>query len=509
MLKKYFFILFFFPFFSFCQSVDSTKENYKAYYYESGFLSSEGYLVDSKPDGYWITYYPNQLRKSEGNRENFLLEGLWKFYAKNGNIQNTIEYKKDKKNGSYKTFDKNCFLIKEEIYEDDNLNGITTLFYPDSSEKIIRKTIPFVNTVKEGIGYEYDKEGRIIAIVNYKNNFIVSNEKINRFDRLGKKQGVWKTYYDNSRLKKEERYKNGLLNGYVKYYNAQGKLESAVLFIDGKEQNQEENIADFDIESTYYRNGKVKSTSVYNKAGKKDGVSTTFDKEGKIIQTEVYKNGYLLRKGIIDDKGLYQGLWEEYYLTGKLKSKGEYRNGKKYGKWQYFFTNGKLEQKGSYDSNGLATGEWNWFYENGNLLRREEFRKGIEDGDLEEYAFDGSLITKGEFFDGEKEGEWIYELNDHKEVGKYRYGQRNGHWVFSFPNGKKSFEGSFVEGNPEGKHKYYNERGNLIKEENYSYGLREGKWKWYDEYGFETSTIIYKDGKEKRIDGEKVKFTEK
>jgi antitoxin component YwqK of YwqJK toxin-antitoxin module len=85
------------------------------------------------------------------------------------------------------------------------------------------------------------------------------------------------------------------------------------------------------------------------------------------------------------------------------------------------------------------------------------------------------LITKGEYFDGEKEGEWFYELNDHQEKGKYRYGERNGYWEHRFPEGKVSFEGSYVDGAPQGKHKYYSEDGYLIKEENYSFGQKDGK----------------------------------
>ena len=508
MFKNSILLLFFLPLFSFAQFVDSSHENYKVYYYENGSISSEGFLEEGKPNGYWITYYPNQLRKSEGNRKNFLLDGEWKFYDEKGNIENSIVYVEDKKTGSYKSFDDNCYLLKKEEYVEDKLEGNTILYWPDSTGEKIKKIIPYNQGRREGTGYEYGKDGRIVAITTYKKNFIVSNEKVNRKDEKGKKQGLWKTYYKNNRLKKEERYKDDVLNGYVKFYNAQGKLESATLYLDGKEQSQEENVADFDITSTYFSDGKVKSTTVYNKAGKKDGISTSYDQEGKIVASEIYRNGYLLKKGVIDDKGLYQGYWEEYYLTGKVKSKGSYKNGKKFGKWEYFFTNGKLEQKGTYDSNGKVSGEWNWFYENGNLLRREEFRRGIEDGYMEEYAQDGAIITKGEYFDGEKEGVWFYELNDHRETGKYRYGEKNGFWEYKHPNGKTSFEGTFLEGTPDGKHKYYNNNGVLIREEYYSYGLKDGKWKWYDANGAEILSITYKDGEEKKVNGQKVKFAE-
>jgi len=506
MLKTLIFILFTVPFFTVGQVVDSTNENYKAYYYENGKLSSEGTLIDGKPDAYWITYYPNGLRKSEGNRKNFLLDSTWFFYKVNGNIQYKINYLQNKKNGVYQHFNESCLLVKQEVFKDDVISGITKNFYSDSAENLVKKTIPYENGRREGLGYEYAKDGRIISIITFSKNFIISNEKINVKDIDNLKQGVWKEYFVNKRLKTEKRYKNDKLNGYVKQYNRQGKLENATLYLNGEEQSDENNIADFDINTTYFSDGTPKSTSVYNKAGKRDGVSTFYTTDGTVLKTEIYKNGYLLKKGIIDINGFYQGKWEEYYLDGKVKLKGSYKNGKKYGKWEYYFITGTLEQKGSYDSNGKYTGEWNWYYENGNLLRREEFRKGIEDGVLEEYAIDGKLIMKGEFFDGEKEGEWFYELNDHQEKGKYRYGQRNGYWEHKFPGGKISFEGSYVDGAPQGKHKYYSEEGYLLQEENYSFGQKDGKWRWYDSFGNETTTITFEDNIEVRIDGQRIKY---
>lgn len=505
MLKSIFFPLFGIPFLALAQLVDPTQKNYKAYYYEDGKIYSEGSLINGKPDDYWITYFPNGLLKSEGNRKNFLLDSIWKFYKENGNIQYEINYFKNKKNGVYQHFDENCLLIKQEYFKDDVISGVTKTFYPDSFNMLVKKTIPHENGRREGVGYEYGIDGRITAIIMYSKNFIVSNEQINRTDKNSLKQGVWKEYFSNRRLQTEMRYKNDQLNGYVKQYNRQGKLESATLYLNGEEQSDENNIADFDINTIYYADGTPKSTSVYNKGGKRDGVSMFYNEDGTVSTTEIYKNGYLLKKGIIDANGFYQGDWEEYYLNGKIKSKGTYKAGKKYGKWEYYFTTGKIEQKGSYDSYGMFTGEWNWYYENGNLLRREEFRKGIEDGELEEYTLEGTLITKGEYFDGEKEGEWFYELNDHQEKGKYRYGERNGYWEHRFPGGKVSFEGSYIDGAPHGKHKYYNEKGYLLKEENYSYGQKEGKWKWFDAFANETTTITYKDDEEIRIDGQKIK----
>jgi len=508
LLRTLIFSLFLLPFFLSAQFVDSSRSDYKAYYYEGGELSSEGYIKDSKPNGYWITYYPNQLRKSEGNRVDFLLDGVWKFYDEKGNLAQLITYKAGKKDGPSKIF-KECHLAEVSIYEDGVQVGLEKQFYPDSSNALLKGEIPYEEGVKEGIAKFYAKDGRLVEIVNYKKGFVASREKVNQKDEKGRKQGLWKEYYPNGRLKTERRFKDDELNGYVKEYSSQGKLEGAELFLEGEQRSEEENEADFEIRYTYYDDGSVKSTTTYNLAGEKDGVFQQYDREGKVINAEIWKNNYLIAKGIIDRSGVRRGDWETYYLDGKIKSKGAYRGGEKYGKWVYYFSTGEVEQEGYYDKAGRLTGEWTWYYEDGNVLRTEEFLRGLEDGMLVEYGIDSAVITKGEFLEGEKEGEWFYQLNDHQEVGKYLYGQRNGYWEHQYPDGQVSFKGLYEGGRPHGDHKYYSKEGVLIKKEEYSYGVPDGKWKWYDENGVEYLSIVYKDGEEKKVNGEKFKINSK
>ncbi len=507
LLRKQVWIITFLFHFSlvFSQEINRDSSAYKAFFYEDGKVSSEGYFVNGQPDGYWITYYPSGLKKAEGNRKNALLEGAWKFYDDNGNLKEVINYKESIKNG-YSFLYKDCFLYKSSFFVDGIKQREVITYYPDSSNQIIKSIVPYIDDQKNGIAKEYSREGRLITISIYKKGFLSSVEKINRFDTKGKKIGLWKDFYKSFKLKEERRYKNDLLNGYVKYYDPEGKLDSAILYVDGIKRIEDEEMADFDLRYSYYSDGNIKSTTIYNLNGQKNGVSNEYSPEGEIIATKYYDHDILIKVGLVDKQGREQGEWIIYYSTGEVKAKGVYKDGNRNGKWIYYYPNGKIEQEGFYDKNGKYTGTWKWYYSNGQLLRQEEFRRGLEDGFLEEYDENGILITKGEFFDGEKEGEWIYELNDHKEIGKYRIGQRNGEWIYYYPNGKVAFKGAFVDGAPEGKHKYYYDNGVLEKEEYYEYGIREGKWKWYTYEGSEKLSITYKNDLEKKIDGQRVKL---
>ena len=49
-----------------------------------------------------------------------------------------------------------------------------------------------------------------------------------------------------------------------------------------------------------------------------------------------------LRNGEIRN-GMREGLWESYFDSGQLKSKGTYKNGKQEGLWTYWYQEGSLD----------------------------------------------------------------------------------------------------------------------------------------------------------------------
>ena len=68
------------------------------------------------------------------------------------------------------------------------------IYFPDGK---VQQTIVYNSGKKEGLSKEYDKEGNIITLLEYNNDFLVSREKINRTDNKGLKQGDWKDFYPN------------------------------------------------------------------------------------------------------------------------------------------------------------------------------------------------------------------------------------------------------------------------------------------------------------------------
>lgn len=472
-------------------------------YNESGSLVSEGTLINNRPNGYWRNYYDNGKLKSEGNRVNYDLDGVWKFYTSDGLIINSISYSKGKKNGNKITFDPvSGDTLMIESFVNDKKEG-NSLFFTNS--KLI-KVIPFVEGKENGVGKEFDSNGTLISLIYYKSGFISRQEKINRRDFLGRKQGIYKTFFSNT-LKENiiAYYTDDKLNGYYKEFNERGDIVKNEKWVDGVLQKNTKETRKLDIRKDYYDSGSLKSVSTYYN-GKLEGIMRVYNDSGLIIGSKQFANGILINEGILDERGLQQGIWKEYDSDGVLRAIGSYDNGKKTGIWKYFFSSGVIEQVGSYFK-GKPDGEWNWFFANGSLLRKENFIKGLPDGNYYEYDSLGQLIVSGSFQDGAANGKWFIIDNDCKSEGLLKDGLKNGVWTSVFlSNGKIASKGSFIEGLENGKFTYYYDNGNINEEGIFNYGQRSDRWKHFDKLGNLVSYLEYIDSKDYKINGMKIPF---
>jgi antitoxin component YwqK of YwqJK toxin-antitoxin module len=471
---------------------------YTVYYYDDGKVSSEGYLLDGKPNGYWTTYYPSGQIKSEGNREKFQLDSIWVFYDEEGLITSKITYENGIKNGEVLTYN-NGALYEKAILENDKRTGVAEIYFPTGE---VQKEIPYEDDLEEGEGFEYARDGRVITLLKYREGYLKSAERINRYDDRGKKRGKWITFYPNGNIHVEGTYMNDKKNGIFKTFDKDGDLISLEKYRDDQLVVDSEESVILDLRNSYYPNGEIKSTGGYVD-GKKEGTHRYYDNEGNIEGAEIYHRGEKTAAGIIDEKGDYQGLWKLYYDTGELKAEGEFENSNRIGEWVFYHKNGEIEHRAKY-VDGLPQGRWTWYFDNGNLRREEYYRRGKEDGESIEYDIEGNEISRGEYVSGYKDGEWFYNVGDHTEKGSYLDGERNGEWIYEYPEGELNYEGEYAMGLAIGKHKWYYPNGQLKKEGKYSSGVRVGTWKTYDENGVQELVVKYKNGQEVKINGRKV-----
>jgi uncharacterized protein len=500
-MKKFLLILLLFPAGLVFGQDSIIKNGFNQFYYASGKISSEGYMKEGKPNGYWKTYYENGNLKSEGNRKNFIIDSTWKFYSDSGKITLIINYSDGKKNGFRTTYLQNEII--EEYFKNDVKDSTSFRYYKNGS---IKSKVNFKNGREEGQEIEYSPEGDITALIEYKRGYVINTENINR-KREGLKHGVWKTFWDNEKVKTEENYFYGKKDGYFKEYDRDGNLKTIQKYENDYPVEDAPELASYEVRTDYYRNGKVRIVQSY-KDNVPQGIRREYSPEGEIVKSYIFRNGIIAGDGIVDEKGLKQGAWKEFYESGEKESEGGYLNGKKSGKWQFYFRNGKTEQSGAYNSNGKPDGKWKWYYESGNLRKEDNFSEGKLNGPFTELSDSGKLIVKGEYVDGLEEGEWIYETGDEKVTGSYVAGKREGEWKQYFSNGELSFIGSYIEGNPNGYFITYYDNKKIKEKGKYIMGLKEGDWNLYDYDGIKIITIRYEDGVEKSYDGNKIEFSD-
>lgn len=477
--------------------VDPNGKN--IFYHENGKISSEGLIRNGKPDGYWKTFWENGELKSEGNRKNYELDSLWNFYDETGKVTLQINYLKGKKEGIRRTIRENETV--EENFSNDVKQGLTIYYYPGGE---VMRTIPFENGLENGFAREFSPDGTVITMIEYRRGFVIDRENINRTDRNGLKQGKWKFFYLNGKVKIEGVYRDDKRNGYFKEYDEKGMLTEVSKYVNDVKQEAAPELVKLDIRTDYYTDGKVKTRASY-KGDTPEGVRREYSPTGEVTAAYIYKKGIIIAEGIVDDEGVRDGPWKEFYTDGQLRAEGLYRNGNRIGKWRFYHPNGNLEQEGSYNNQGNTDGLWKWYYEDGLVLREENFLNGNSEGIFTEYDENGSVIIQGEYVEGLEEGFWKYQQGDHREEGSYRSGMRNGEWNYYFDDGTLAFQGSFIDDNSNGRHIWYWPNGKKKDEGEYIMGMKTGDWLQYNEDGSIFMIISYQNGVEKKYNGVKIK----
>ncbi|MGA9639502.1 toxin-antitoxin system YwqK family antitoxin, partial [Flavobacterium sp.] len=198
-----------------------------------------------------------------------------------------------------------------------------------------------------------------------------AQSNINKLDGNGKKDGLWKGVYEESkRPKYEGTFTHGKEVGTFKFFD-DTKLGSVIatrefsltdgsaytIFYDQQKNKVSEGKVTnkiFEGEWKYYHHSSnIPMTIEHYKNGKLDGLRSVFYTNGKIAEETNYKNdlkdGYYKKysdNGVVLEETLYKA--SEYNGIaifrkgdGTIASQGKFMNGKKVGVWQ-FFEKGKL-----------------------------------------------------------------------------------------------------------------------------------------------------------------------
>mgnify|MGYP000874349507 FL=1 len=212
----------------------------------------------------------------------------------------------------------------------------------------------------------------IIFLFFFNTLFSLAQTDFNKLDNNGKKHGVWKGLYPESkRVRYEGTFEHGKEVGVFNYYD-DTKAQSIIatreftakdntvytIFYDqrknkvseGKQVNKL-----FEGQWKYYHQNSKEVMTIENyKNGKLEGLRTVFYPSTKIAEETNYSNGkknglykkYSEKDAVVLEEsnyknGEYDGLAIYRDPLGNIVAQGKYVNGKKKGIWQ-FYENGKL-----------------------------------------------------------------------------------------------------------------------------------------------------------------------
>src|SRR3972149_148330 len=332
------FILILFGYLLFSQQ-GINPDGYNIFYYNNGQVASEGFFKNGKPDGYWKTYYENGILKSEGVWLNNSLDSTWVFYNNEGDTIEKISYYSGSKNGYHFTYyvgDSNSVKAKE-LYINNKLEGYSYYYFPGGSTHEI---ISYRENQKHGLGKEFSDNGNIITLYQYSYGRLVNIERINRYNKQNLKNGVWREYYDNDRIKNEITYVDGLKNGIYKEYDEDGNLKKTFYYTkDSIVDKNFEIIFEVDVRKEYDSLGNLIFQGAY-KSDTPVAIHRYYDTSEVVVKAVTYDHkGNIYSNGVIDDAGLRQGDFVYFYPSGEVRAKGKYLNNRRIGKWYFYFIN--------------------------------------------------------------------------------------------------------------------------------------------------------------------------
>ena len=217
-------------------------------------------------------------------------------------------------------------------------------------------------------------------------------------------------------------------------------------------------------------------------AGKMEGMYKEYYDSGKLLMEAHFSNNK------------ENGLEKIYYENGKISSIKNYKDGKADGEYIEYYTDGELKLKGSY-KNGLREGEFKTYLMNsksaGSIFYKDgkEVKSTLTDYMKEDVFFNFPDKIEAQMNVGdEKEKELIKEMEEHG--GYHMLG------IDTYPNGRVMRVVPYnQQGIYDGTFKQYYESGQLAQKGYYKNGLGQGEYIWYYEEGSIKQKAFYKDDK--------------
>lgn len=431
--------------------VNGKLQGEKKNYYGIGTLKSVAHYKDDIQEGLYTEYYSSGRKRMEVELKNDKLNGSYKTYHNNGEPAILAQYKDGNLEGPYKTFHDNGQTNFEGFYKNGKLDGPARFYHSNAK---IKEQKTYVNGEVEGKEETFNDQGVLTSVIMY--------EK-------GKAQGLASYYDDDSKRYSTFLFDKDILKE-AKYYDKEGK-ETHSFYRKNKTMDL----------TVIHPDGYKSSSTIYNDAGERIGKNFIYYPSGKTKESNNYK------------AGLLEGVTTGYYLNGKKNYEITFAGNEKNGKAEYYHFNGNIRLTGSHKEDN-QDGTWTEFNERGHMISRYTYLNNDLHGYYEVFHANGKPYYEEKYHFG-----WLTEVNVYDTTGKLlsasKLNKGNGTYLGVHFNGKKKFEGKYVDGEYHGIfHSYFFDESIRIKK-TYNKGLLDGDYTEYHYGGQPAITGKYKLGK--------------
>lgn len=152
-----------------------SDRSYAVLFHQNGKKAAEGRYINQLKDSVW-TYYSEydgtvRLREPYLNGE---LHGLVLRFYPAGTVAESVNWRSNKKEGSWKQYYEDGSLRLSSGYENDMLSGPYEVFTQDSTVWI---SGTYLDDRSQGIWYYYDEKGSELYNIEYRDGLPVDQEK--------------------------------------------------------------------------------------------------------------------------------------------------------------------------------------------------------------------------------------------------------------------------------------------------------------------------------------------
>ena len=355
------------------------RDNFKVFhYYTLGELVAE-YTEAKWPNGQ-IKEEPPTFNK-EGQ-----LSGTRIGYWANGSTRYTIDYKKGKKDGDEIRYDSTGVFIFEVRYDKGIRNGMEKEYYSNGNPK---RMAPYKNNKLSGKTELFDSLGVKTETITYKDSL-----------RNGKSTLWW----PNGEAYQRFTYENDILEGRFEEWDSLGK----------------------DIVKGSYTTGvRHKKWLYYDSEGRRDKfVFLDMDSIITDYKFKYYPNWQLVEDPSFNDRGLFNGKWESFYIDGATSKKFVYNEGKRDNIWMAFYQDGRRENFTFYTLDSLVTDYDFTYHKNLQIKEEPKFSKeGLFDGKWEQFYADGETKMTFSYDQNKKDNIWMAYFPDNRRQNYTFYSQ--------------------------------------------------------------------------------------